>query len=78
MPKSPRKPTTIYLDTKIARAVRVKAALTGESLSDVVNDALVARLKRDDDDLAIIHKRKKEPARRYEDFLKELKRDGLI
>lgn len=78
MQKTKRQPTTIYLDPKIARAVRVKAAITGESVSDLVNDALARRLREDKEDLQTIRERAKEPTRRYEDFLTDLERDGLI
>ncbi len=78
MKKQKRLPTTVYLSPGLARAAKVKAALTGESLSDMVNDALADRLKEDEEDLRIIRERKKQPSRRYEDFLKDLKRDGLI
>ena len=78
MPKEKRKPTTIYLIPRIAQAVKVKAAVTGESVSDLVNDALAVRLKQDEEDLRLVRERKKQPARNYADFLKDLKRDGLI
>lgn len=78
MPGPKKKPTTIYLDTRIARAARIKSALTGESLSDMVNDALAGKLRQDEEDIRLVRERAKEPARPYEDFLRELKRDGLI
>lgn len=78
MQKAKRHPTTVHLDPRIARAVRVRSALTGESLSDLVNDALAKRLAQDEEDLRLVRQRKSEPTRPYEDFLRDLKRDGLI
>jgi hypothetical protein len=78
MAKSTRKPTTIYLDPRVARAVKIKAAVTGESISDQVNDALTASLTRDEEDLRIIRARRKRPTRPFEDVLKDMKRDGLL
>jgi len=35
-------------------------------------------MNQDEEDLRVLRERRKEPSRPYEDFLKELKRDGLI
>jgi hypothetical protein len=78
MQRTRRHPTTVHLEPGIARAIRVRTALTGESLSDLVNDALAKRLREEEGELRIIRQRRKEPSRPYEEFLKELKRDGLI
>lgn len=73
-----RTPTTIYLDPRLARAVKIKSAVTGKSVSDLANDALARTLREDAKDLRTIKDRKKEPVRDYEAFLKELVRDGLL
>jgi hypothetical protein len=78
MEKSKRLATTVYLEPKVARAVRVKAALTDRSVSDLVNEALSRRLREDEEDLSIARKRGSERARPLEAILKELKRDGLL
>ncbi len=70
--------TTIYLDQKLYRAAKVKSAVTEQSLSDLVNHALLLSLREDDADLSSFHKRRREPARPFEDVLKDLKRDGLL
>ena len=69
---------TVYLDPHIARAAKMKAAATGKSLSDLANEGLVRLLTEDERDLRMIRQRRKEPARDYEEFLKELRRDGRI
>jgi hypothetical protein len=78
MAKAGKKPTTVYLDQRIAQAVKIKAAITGETVSDMVNEALEAKLRRDEENLRIARERRNQPSRPYEEFLKELKRDGLI
>ena len=75
---SKRKPTTVYIEPRLAKAVKVKAALADSSVSDIVNEALVARLRQDEADLRLLRERGREPSRTYEEFLKELKKDGLI
>jgi hypothetical protein len=70
--------TTVYLDPKIYLATKVKSALMGKPFSTLVNEALILSLREDDADLAAFQKRRKEPARPFEDVLKDLKRDGLL
>ena len=70
--------TTVYLDQKIYRAAKVKSALTGKTLSMLVNQALIQALREDAADLAALHQRRKEPSRPFEAVLKDLKRDGLL
>lgn len=78
MKKRRRAPTTVYLVPEIARAAKVKAALLEKSFSDVVNDCLAKSIGQDAAHLAVFRRRKKERARSYDEFLTELKRDGLI
>ena len=69
---------TIYLDPKIYKAAKIKAAHTEQSLSYLVNEALRLSLKEDSIDYDAFEKRAKEPARSLESVLKDLKRDGLL
>ncbi len=70
--------TTVYLDPKAYRALKVKAAVTSKSISQVINNALLLSLKEDALDLAAFDERKKEPARPFEEALRDLKKDGLL
>ena len=70
--------TTLYLDPKIHRALKVKSATTDRSISDIVNEALTESLREDSIDLEAMRKRAKEPSRAFEKILVELKRDGLL
>ena len=72
------KRVTVYLDPILHRALRLKSIETSRSLSDLINEAVRSELAEDADDLAIFDARKNEPTIKFEDFVKELKRDGKI
>ena len=72
------KPTTVYMDSRLLQAVKFKAVQEHKSVSSLVNDALRLSLEEDAHDFEAIHKRKHEPARSFEDALRDLKRDGLL
>ena len=72
------KRTTIYFDPEIHRALRLKAAETDRSLSELVNEAMRYTLAEDLEDLAAFEDRVAEPDLPYETALKELKRRGKI
>lgn len=78
MTASSRKPTTVYLLPAIARAAKLKAALSGRSLSDLANEALSRILAEDERDIRLLRERRDEPSRPYESVLRDLKRDGLL
>lgn len=70
--------TTVYLQPKVHRALKVKAATTDRSISDLINVAVVEALREDALDLEAFEKRAKEPSRPFEKVLEDLKRDGLL
>lgn len=72
------KRTTVYLDSKLHQAVKMKAVQSHSSVSDLVTEALRFSLKEDAIDLQAIEDRVHEPSRSYEAVLKDLKRDGLL
>ncbi|THJ19331.1 MAG: CopG family transcriptional regulator [Nitrospira sp. CG24B] len=76
MPSDTR--TTVYLKPKVYRALKVKAATTDRSLSDLVNAAVLESLREDAIDLDAFDRRAKEPSRSFEKVLEELKRDGTL
>jgi hypothetical protein len=69
---------TVYLQPKIYRALKVKSATTDRSVSDIINAAVIEALREDAVDLEAFDKRSKEPARPFDQILKDLKRDGLL
>ena len=72
------KRATRYMDAELHRALRMKAAETCSSISEIVNHAVKLLLAEDTEDLAAFEKRAKEPLVSFEDVLKQLKRDGRI
>jgi hypothetical protein len=72
------KRATIYLESTLHRALRVKAAETETSVSDLVNAAIRQSLSEDATDLAIFEARVREPVLPFEDVLKDLKRRGKL
>ena len=69
---------TVYFDSGLHRALRVKALETDQSLSELVNAAVRATLAEDADDILAARARAKEPNLRFEDVLKDLKRRGKL
>ncbi len=72
------KRATIYLDPKIHQALKIKAAQTHSTLSDLVNEAVRFSLREDALDFQAIWDRKQEPIRSYESVVRDLKRDGFL
>jgi hypothetical protein len=69
---------TVYLQRKIYRALKIKSARANRTVSELVNNAGIEALREDAVDLEALEKRSKEPARPFEQILKDLKRDGLL
>jgi plasmid stability protein len=72
------KRSTIYFKPGLHRALRIKAADTQRSVSDLVNDAVQMALREDEEDLSAFDERAKEPTMTYEALLKDLKAHGKI
>ena len=75
---SETKRATIYMDAELHRALRMKAAETCSSISEIVNHAVKLLLAEDNENLAAIEEGAKRPLFSFEDVLKELKRKGRI
>lgn len=72
------KRVTVYLKPEFHKALKVKAAETEYSVSDLVNQAIRQALLEDASDLEAFEKRAGEPLVRFEDVVKKLKRDGKL
>ncbi|MFQ5778377.1 MAG: CopG family transcriptional regulator [Terriglobia bacterium] len=70
--------TTVYFKPGLYRALKIKAATTDRSISALINEAVQEALREDAIDLEAARRRRREKGRPFEDFLKELKRDGLL
>jgi plasmid stability protein len=72
------KRTTVYLDSDLHRALRLKAATVSLSVSDLVNSAVREALAEDAEDFEAFEVREKEPLISYDEMVKRLKKDGRI
>ena len=72
------KRATIYLDSELHRALRLKAADTEYSISELVNEAVRESLSEDADDLAVFDERAHEPSLTFEAVVKDLRRRGRL
>ncbi|MBM4295543.1 MAG: CopG family transcriptional regulator [Deltaproteobacteria bacterium] len=73
-----QKRATIYFDPDLHRALRLKAAETDHSVSQLVNEAVKLSMAEDMEDLAAFEERTAEPNLPFEKVLKDLKRRGKI
>jgi predicted transcriptional regulator len=78
MKKTNTKRTTIYLDSDLHHALRIKAAETEHSMSELVEEAIKLSLAEDSIDLSAFDERRKEPSLPFEDVLKKLRKNGKI
>ena len=72
------KRATVYFDPNLHKALRLKAAQTERSLSDLVNSAVRRSLAEDAEDLAAFDERADEPSLDFEAVVKTLKRRGKL
>ena len=73
-----QKRATVYFDPALHRALRLKAAETDRSMSDLINEAVRLSLVEDAEDLLAFEERSGEPDLSFEMVVKELKRSGKI
>jgi predicted transcriptional regulator len=72
------KRATVYLDSDLHRALRLKAAATDRSISEIVNEAVRRSLAEDAADLAAIENRAAEPEVDFAVVVKSMKRRGRL
>ncbi len=72
------KRATISFDPDLHKALRIKAAETDRSISDLVNAAVRRSLAEDAVDLAAFEDRVHEPTVAFEDVLRDLKSRGKL
>ena len=78
MSEPAQKRATVYFDPFLHRALRLKAAETDRSISELVNEAVKAALAEDASDIEAFEDRENEPDYKFEDVVKDLKRRGKI
>jgi hypothetical protein len=78
MPYAKSKRATVYFDPSLHEALRLKAAATERSLSDLVDEAVRSLLAEDADDIAALGDRVGEPTVSFESFVRDLKARGAL
>ena len=78
MPPMSTKRATVYFEPEVHRALRLKAAASEKSISDMVNDAVKLTLSEDAEDLEAFETRRREPNLDFEQFVRTLKRRGKL
>jgi pyruvate/2-oxoglutarate dehydrogenase complex dihydrolipoamide acyltransferase (E2) component len=76
--KSSQKRATVYFDSQLHRALRIKAAETDQPISKIINDAVRLSLAEDAEDLAAFEERAREPNLSFEAVLKDLRKRGKL
>jgi len=72
------KRSTVYFAADVHQALRLKAASTHRSISDLVNEAVREALREDHEDLGAFDDRVAEPTMTYEELLADLKAHGKL
>lgn len=72
------KRSTIYFDPQLHQALRLKAAATHASLSELVDEAVRLLMNEDQQDLKAHADRVSEPEISYEVLLNDLKANGKL
>ena len=72
------KRATVYFDPEIHRALRLKAAESERSVSELVNEAVKLALAEDAEDLAAFDERAGEPNLPFEAVVRDLKQRGKL
>ena len=72
------KRSTVYLDSTLHKALRLKSIETSRSMSDLINEAIRESIAEDADDLTVFDERADEPLISYDEMVKRLKKDGRI
>jgi plasmid stability protein len=72
------KRVTVYFDSDVHKALRLRAAASDRSVSDMVNDAVRVSLAEDASDLEAFSARRNERSVSFESFVSGLKRRGQL
>ena len=72
------KRSTVYFEEDVHQALRVKAATTHQSVSELVNEAVRLVLREDQEDLNSFAQRANEATLSYEELLEDLKSHGKL
>ncbi|MBM4118912.1 CopG family transcriptional regulator [bacterium] len=72
------KRSTVYLEPEVHRVLRLKAAETDRTISELVNEALKQSLAEDAEDLAAFDERARERSVSFEKAVRDMRRRGKL
>jgi predicted transcriptional regulator len=70
--------TTITLNDKLFRALKIRAAESNESISAIVEDAVKFQMLEDLEDIEEAKRRENEPSHSFDELIGEFKKEGLL
>lgn len=72
------KRSTVYFEPNIHQALKMRAASTHVSVSELIDEAVRLLMREDQDDLKAVSNRASEEEVSYEELLNDLKKHGQI
>jgi hypothetical protein len=72
------KRSTVYFEPAIHNALKIRAATSDSSISELIDEAVRLLMREDQEDLAALKERANEPEISYEELLNSLEADGKI
>ncbi len=72
------KRSTVYIDSELHQALRLRSAEADCSISYLINEALRAQLSEDAEDLSDFKSRENEKTIDFESFVAKLKKNGKL
>ena len=72
------KRATVYFESDIHKALKLKSIETSRSISELVNEAVKGALAEDAEDIQAYEERINEPLVSYSEMVRRLKKDGRI
>ena len=72
------KHSTVYFEPTIHNALKLRAAASDSSISELVDEAVKLLMREDQEDLAAVRGRVNEPEMSYEALLNSLDADGKL
>ena len=70
--------TTITINDKLFRVLKIRAAETDESISQLVENAVKYQVLEDFEDIEDAVKRQEEPTHLFDDLVAQFKTEGLL
>ena len=72
------KRSTVYFEPTIHNALKLRAAASDSSISELVDEAVKLLMREDQEDLVAVRERVNEPEMSYEALLNSLDADGKL